>query len=402
VTRTDPGAARADRVAALLMSVCYAVALFHRTAFQGIDADLRVEFGLSASQSADLAALFFWTYFAVMIPVGLLTDSLGARRISIIGSLVVAGGALLFWQAKSVEVLAAARILIAAGSAAAFVGIMRFVAVTFPERKATYSGRAILMGNLGAIASGAPFALLLAVATWRDVWLGLALFSLGLAGALWLASPQAKPTDPPAARAREPIAELRALLTSPYVWLGVAIQAGLAGAYYAFGNIVGPRWFAAHGFTALASGWEVTVLVAGYGLGAAFWGWVGDMEHRRTHALFVAACGALLCWAGFAALPVLSPLSITPIIFLTGCCCGAFALVYPLIAERHPASHAGGVIACVNCGIPLGAAVLQTVAGRVPEASAPWLLVVASGVAVGGSLMLLHDRRARVRSFAAT
>ena len=47
------------------MSVGYAVALFHRTAFQGIDLPLRAEFAMSASESADLAAVFFWTYLAV-------------------------------------------------------------------------------------------------------------------------------------------------------------------------------------------------------------------------------------------------------------------------------------------------------------------------------------------------
>jgi hypothetical protein len=34
--------------------------------------------------------------------------------------------------------------------------------------------------------------------------------------------------------------------------------------------------------------------------------------------------------------------------------CGAFVLVYALMTERHPSTHAGGVIALVNCGIPLG------------------------------------------------
>lgn len=376
------------------MSVCYAVALFHRTAFQGIDLALRAEFDLSATQAADLAAVFFWTYLATMIPVGLMTDAFGARRVSIGGSLVVAAGAMIFGRADSVVDLALGRILIAAGSAAAFVALMRFVAVSFAERKATYSGRGILIGNLGAIASGAPLAMLLALAAWRDVLTGVALLSIALALAIWLATPGAKP---PGARpaGRRPLAELRALAASPYVHLGVALQAGLAGAFYAFSNLVGPRWLAGTGLTALGAGWEISVLIAGYGIGAAFWGWIGDREHQRTRALAIASCGAMLCWTAVAVLRLESPLAIALLLFVAGGCCGAFGLVYVLISERHPLTEAGGVIACVNCGIPLGAAVLQMLAGRVSDAAAPWLLVVASSVAVCGSLLLLRERRLR-------
>jgi protein-S-isoprenylcysteine O-methyltransferase Ste14 len=40
---------------------------------------LRAEFAMSPSESADLAAVFFWTYLAVMIPAGLLTAVIVVR-----------------------------------------------------------------------------------------------------------------------------------------------------------------------------------------------------------------------------------------------------------------------------------------------------------------------------------
>lgn len=386
----------ASRVA-LLMSVCYAVALFHRTAFQGIEADVRGEFGLSASRSADLSAMFFWAYFAVMIPVGLLTDAIGARRAAILGSLVTAVGAWLFGQAHSAGELALARVCIAIGSAAAFVGLMRYVALAFPDRKATYSGRGILMGNVGAIASGVPLAWILAQVSWRSVWLALALTSVALAAGLRFAAPWGE-RGGATSHGRAPLAELRALATSPYVYLGIAIQAGLAGAYYAFGNLIGPRWLAEQGFDRIAVGWEVTLLVAGYGVGAAFWGWFGDHEHRRTLALSIATCGALAGWCVVALVPAAGAVPASAVVLACGFCCGAFALVYPLIAERHDKSHAGGVVAFVNCGIPLGAALLQSAAGRLPQGVAPGLLLAAAGsVAAAGVLLLLFDRRIRLR-----
>jgi MFS family permease len=384
-----------NRRTAVLMSICYAVALFHRTAFQGVDGALRVEFAMSPAESADLAALFFWTYLAAMIPVGLMTDSFGARRVSICGSLVVAVGALLFWRADSVVALAAARMLIAAGSVAGFVGLMRFVSTVFPERKATFSGRGILVGNLGAVASGAPLAILLTFAVWRDVFLGLGLMSLALAGALWLVAPAVTLPLPRPRPPRKPLAEMLALFGSRHVYVGIALQAGLAGSFYAFGNLIGPRWMAAQGVTSLEIGWVTSALILGYGFGAAFWGWFGDKEHQRTRALLFACCAAISCWILLPVFPFRSPFAIAPYFFVIGACCGAFALVYPLISERHSPSEVGGVIACVTCGIPLGAAVLQTAAGRMPPTDAPWLLVAASGASVCCSMLLLRERHAR-------
>jgi MFS family permease len=145
------------------------VALFHRTAFQAIDDRLQSELGLSAGVTADIAAVFFWTYLAVLIPVGLLTDRHGARRVAAVGSLASAGGTVLFCLAGGAAGLFVGRMLIAAGSVAAFIGMMRFIALTWPEQKARLSGRALFVGNLGAMASGAPLAWMLVDAGWRPV-----------------------------------------------------------------------------------------------------------------------------------------------------------------------------------------------------------------------------------------
>lgn len=390
------------RTIAILMSFGYAVALFHRTAFQGLGTILEPEFALAASESADLAAVFFWTYLLVMIPIGQLTDAIGARRVAFGGYMLSTGGAVLFVLADSVFDLVIARILIATGSATAFVSLMRFVAVAFPERKATYSGRGILVGNLGAIASGAPLVMLLDAFNWRQIWFGLGATSFGLAIALLLATPRAVPQKQRAERSRDPARSLSLLMRSHYIYLGVVVLAGLAGAFYAFCNLIGPRYLLSRGFNLLASGWQVSILILGYGLGAAFWGWIGDVEHQRTRALVIACCGALACWSTVALGTIESLYVVMPMFFLVGVFCGAFTLVYPLITERHPPSHAGGVIACVNCGIPLGAAVLQTVAGRVPTHFTPWLLVAAGCIALAAAWVLLLDRQVGMRNARST
>jgi len=388
-------AAAADRVTAVLLSIGYAVALFHRTAFQAVAPHISAKFGLSPAATADLSAVFFWTYLAVMIPTGLLTDAIGARRVAVLGCVVTAVGSLLFRFSDTIVELTLARVLIAAGSPAAFVGMMRFVAVTFPDRKATISGRGILLGNVGAACSGAPLALLLGFVVWRDVWLGLGVLSLVLAAAPFLLGGQLRPRGPRGTPPRDPWRELITLLGSRSVLLGIALQAGLAGAFYAFANVVAPRWLAARGFDPIAAGWMISMLIAGYGLGAALWGWIGDHEHQRTRALMVGGVLAMLGWVAVAWLPALGGAAVTLLFLSIGLISGAFVLIYALITERHPPSHTGGVVACVNCGIPLGAAVLASSTGRLSDPAALWLLFAAGSITVLGASALLHDRRRR-------
>ncbi len=392
---TRPGSAQA--ATAVLLSLGYAIALFHRTAFVAIAPAIAVEFALTPAETADLSSAFFWTYLLVMIPTGLLADAMGARRVALAGCLITAAGAFLFRGADSVIELTLGRVLVAAGAPAAFVGLMRFVALTFPERKATYSGRGIMVGNVGAVCSGAPLALLLGVLAWRDVWIAAGALSLGLAATLWVVGGIGR-SAPTAVAMGDPWRELGTLLRSRSVMLGVALQAGLAGAYYAFANVLALRWLSARGFSAVESGWIISVLIAGYGLGAALWGWIGDREHQRRRALLVAGLLALLGWVVLAWRPALGGLGASLLFLAIGGASGAFVLIYALITERHPPGLSGGVIACVNCGIPLGAALLSNAIGRLSDAAAPWALFAAGLVTVAGTCALLLDHRVRARA----
>lgn len=113
----DRGAAAAERVTAALLSVGYGIALFHRNGLQAIAPLIAVDFSLTPAESADLAAVFFWTYLLIMIPTGLLADAIGARRVVLAGCVVTAAGAFLFRTGDSIVELTLARVLIAAGSA---------------------------------------------------------------------------------------------------------------------------------------------------------------------------------------------------------------------------------------------------------------------------------------------
>jgi len=383
---------------ALILSLCYGCALFQRLAFQSVGPRLDAELGLGAAALADLGASFFWAYLVLMIPCGILVDIQGPRSMAIAGALLSSAGCALFAAARGLPQLMVARVIISAGGAVAFVCMMRFIGTTFPTRKATISGRGILIGNLGAFSAGAPLALVLTRLHWRELWALLAFGWLVLAMALWRWVPAAPADKLGGVRPAAVTAELRSIFGASSTYLGIVLIAGLAGSYLAFANFVGPRVLSLSGRSSIEVGMVISVLVCGYAIGAACWGWLGDRAPReRLIAMACALTGA--AWVTFTELGPLSPATATVLLFAAGFGSGAFGLVYLVMTERHQTKQSGLVIACVNCGIPLGAALLQSTAGRLEGFGMMTPILSACIVAMLAAIMLLADGRATLSTF---
>ena len=152
-------------------------------------------------------------------PVGVLADTLGPRRILSAGSVVAGLGSLLFALAPTWEIAAAGRTLVGIGVSVAFIAVLKITAVWFPaSRFATLNGVTMFAGNLGAVIAGAPLAWIVTWTSWRAVFVGLAVLSLALGVATWLAG--ARPSRGTRVRRGEP--RSRAARRPPALDAGVA------------------------------------------------------------------------------------------------------------------------------------------------------------------------------------
>jgi len=89
----------------------FVLSFFHRTAPAAIAGELTRAFAINAAALGTLAATYFYVYTLLQIPVGVLADTLGPRRILSVGSLVAAAGSLLFALAPAWELAAVGRTL---------------------------------------------------------------------------------------------------------------------------------------------------------------------------------------------------------------------------------------------------------------------------------------------------
>jgi MFS family permease len=162
--------------------VAYIVAVFHRFSLGVASIEAAQRFGIGASALALFSLVQLFVYAAMQIPVGVLLDRYGARRLLLTGSLVMAAGQALFAVGTDFPTAVAARVLLGCGDAMIFISALRLVAAWFPpHRNPVVLQLTGVLGQLGALLSAVPLVAVLGVAGWTPTFLGAALVGVAVA-----------------------------------------------------------------------------------------------------------------------------------------------------------------------------------------------------------------------------
>lgn len=160
-------------------ATAYFVAVFHRTslAVAGLVASDR--FDISASQLATFTMMQLLVYAAMQIPVGLLVDRFGPRRIMLVGSVVLCLSQLGFALSTTYSMALAARVFVGVGDAMTFVCLLRLINTWFgPRRIPIMTQISGPVGQLGGILAAVPMTWALGQLGWTWAYLIAAGMSL--------------------------------------------------------------------------------------------------------------------------------------------------------------------------------------------------------------------------------
>ncbi len=411
----DGAFVRTRRVVFGIVLASFVLSFFHRTAPAAIAGELTRAFSINAAVLGTLAATYFYVYTLLQIPVGVLADTLGPRRILAGGSLVAAAGSLLFALAPAWELAAAGRTLVGIGVAVAFIAILKISAVWFPaNRFATLNGVTMFAGNLGAVIAGAPLAWLVTQTSWRAVFVALALLSAALGIATWLMvrdrpqdrgfAPVSAPAAPGAARVAW-TAALARVLANPATWPGFFVNVGIGGSYLAFAGLWAVPWLVeTHGMERVTAAQHGSLLLLGVAFGSLVVGIVSDRLGSRRGVMRAYAFLYALSWLPWL-LHVEWPLAATLAwFFVMGLLIPGFTLSWTVAKEVNRPEHSGIATSVVNVGIFLGTGILQPLVGWVldrgraaGDVAAAWDrgMLLLAGAAALGALATLTVREAR-------
>ncbi|MEV6975448.1 MFS transporter [Kitasatospora sp. NPDC093806] len=130
----------------------YVLAVIHRTSLGVAGLDAADRFGIGASALSTFSILQVLVYAAMQIPVGLLVDRFGPRRVLLLGILLLSTGQLAFAFSESFGPALASRAVLGCGDAMTFISVLRIAARWFPAARnplvAQLTGLAGMSGNL--------------------------------------------------------------------------------------------------------------------------------------------------------------------------------------------------------------------------------------------------------------
>lgn len=160
----------------------YVVAITGRTSFGVASVDAIDRFGVDASRIAVFTAVQIGVYAFAQIPVGMLIDRFGPRKLLVVGALIMASGQVLLGFTSSYWIAIGARVLIGAGDATAFLSVMRILPYWFPLKKTPlFTQMTAAIGQIGQFLSAVPFLALLHGPGWTTAFISLGAIGLIIA-----------------------------------------------------------------------------------------------------------------------------------------------------------------------------------------------------------------------------
>ncbi|MFC5665857.1 nitrate/nitrite transporter [Kitasatospora misakiensis] len=148
----QPPGGRAAWLAWSIGVTVYVLAVIHRTSLGVAGLDAADRFGIGASALSTFSILQVLVYAAMQIPVGVLVDRFGPRKVLLLGVLLLSTGQLAFAFSDAFGPALASRAVLGCGDAMTFISVLRIAARWFPAAKnpliAQLTGLAGMSGNL--------------------------------------------------------------------------------------------------------------------------------------------------------------------------------------------------------------------------------------------------------------
>jgi MFS family permease len=300
-----------------LAVLAYVVAVFDRASLgvSGLAAQHR--FGATAAQLGLFAVLQLAVYAGLQVPVGVLLDRFGSRRLLVGGAVTMALGQVLLSQAHTVTGAVLARVLVGAGDAMTFTSVLRLVGLWFAPRQVPLVTQLTgLLGQLGQIAAAYPLVYLLHRVGWANAFVAAA--GVGAAAGV-LALLAVRDAPPGTAVAPVPLhlphvrAQLRSAWQEPGTRLGLWTHFTTQFSATVFALLWGyPFLVVGEGRTPTEAGLLLTLLVlVSLVVGPVLGHVVGRWPYRRSLPVLaivgatVAVWTVVLLWPGRAPLPLL-------------------------------------------------------------------------------------------------
>jgi predicted MFS family arabinose efflux permease len=345
----------------------YFFSYLYRAVNAVIAPDLVRDIGLSAAELGLLTAAYLLAFALFQLPLGILLDRFGPRRVQ--AALVALGalGAAMFAAADSLITLAIARAIIGVAFAGGLMSGFKAVVIWVPEpRRALANSCVMSIGAIGLLVATTPTEMAVQALGWRLVFMGLSAITLAVAALIFFVVPE-RETARTAAGLLQQIREVGAIY-SDRVFLALApVLAISAGAHLGLQTLwVGPWLRDIAGLDRLGVANSLFVMAVAFLGGVLGSGLIADWCVRRGISLITVTMGFVLAFLASQVVIVLEPSSLYLVAWsVFGMTGQAAVLAYPWLSSYFGIGLSGRANTAVNLLMFLAAFIIQYAVGAI-------------------------------------
>lgn len=356
-----------------IAALFYLTGFYQRVSPAVMTTELMRDFHISAKGLGNLSGFYFYFYVVMQIPVGILIDSWGARRLLVSGSLAAAAGTFLVGATTSFVLACTGRAVIGIATAVAWLVVLRLATHWFPsERFAMLTGLGLCFGNLGALVAQVPLQLLIEEFGWRTLVMASASVIL-VVGLLAWALVKNDPAErgfrsyaPPELQAQkhERIASLaggvRRIFAYRNTWLIFLAQGGLVGPIMTFTGLWGAPFLRARfGLPTTTAAAVCSVMIICWALASPICGHLSDKVGRRKPIYVGGAVVAAIGWLVMYYLNGLTLAAFIAVAAIVSLATGSVIIGFAQGKESVPIKYSGAITGLINSGNMIGPMLLQ-------------------------------------------
>jgi len=354
--------------------VCTVGALFYCYEFVlriipgALQSELSAAFGhISATTFGQLSAFYYFAYSPMQLPVGMLMDRFGPRRLLIFACLCCTLGSWFFTFTSCISLASFGRFLVGFGSSFAFVGVLSLAVNWLPKRFfSLVAGLITTLGMLGLVYGEVKITDIAVTVGWEHV-LTLMVVMGAVLTVLTIAFVRDGPEGHKANASPLPLffKNVWFVLTSSEVWLIGIVGACLYTSLSVFGELWGKTYLEqAHHLNKIEAAKTISAMFLGWAVGAPIAGFFSDMTGRRVLPLVLGAVLGAVCISIVLYYPGLSYVSLNVLLFFYGVFSATEIIVFIMAKENSGAKLSGTVFAATNMIVTLGGVIFQPLVGR--------------------------------------
>ncbi|MBS1142324.1 MAG: Major facilitator superfamily 1 [Proteobacteria bacterium] len=339
----------------------YFLSYLFRTVNAVIGPVLARELSLADNALGLLTSTYFLAFGLAQLPLGIMLDRFGPRRVEAGLLVIAAAGVAIFALSDGLSGLAIGRALIGLGVSACLMASFKAFSQWFPpEQQASLTGWVMASGGLGALAASKPLEFALGYTGWREICFALSVMTLVVAATLWLKVPD-KTIEQKGAGFAEQMAGVRAIFASRHFWRYAPMGFFFTGGFMAVQGLWASRWMnVLEGMEGTAIAARLTWISGAMLAGFMFMGFFATVLVRRGIKLERVYLGAMVialaCFGLISSLPTMAGDLLWPIL---GICFSLSNISYSLVAQAFPPAVSGRANTALNLLVFAGAFGLQ-------------------------------------------